>query len=124
MIINLKDVNIVSDNRRLIPIVVKGRPRSVTSAEYKKCKEDLIRMIREQLPEWWEPMSEGVEIEIGVHTYKDLSNVAKVICDALQGAKVIKNDRYIDILRMYKTPTKRGSLDTVSIEIKERMLYG
>ncbi len=124
MTITLKDVNIVSDNCRLIPIVVKGRPRSVTSAEYKKCKKDLILMIKAQLPEWWEPMSEGVEIEIGIQTYKDITNVAKVLLDALEGAGVMKNDRYVDILRMYKTPIKRGSLDTVTIEIKDRTLYG
>jgi len=124
MIITLKDVNIVSDNCRIIPIIVKGKPRSVTSSEYKKCKADLIRMIQEQLPEWWEPMSEGVEIEIGVQTYKDISNVGKVLLDALEGAGVIKNDRYVSTLRMYKTPIKRGSPDTVRIEIKERMLYG
>ena len=40
MIITLKDVNIVSDNCRIIPIIVKGKPRSVTSSEYKKCKFD------------------------------------------------------------------------------------
>ena len=83
MTITLKDVNIVSDNCRLIPIVVKGRPRSVTSSEYKKCKKDLILMIKAQLPSWWEPMSEGVEIEIGIQTYKDISNVGKVLLDAL-----------------------------------------
>ena len=124
MTITLKEINIVSDNRRMIPIVVKGRPRSVTSSEYKKCKADLIKRIQGQLPAWWEPMSEGVEIEIEVQTYKDISNVGKVLLDALEGAGVIKNDRFVDILRMYKIPVKRGSPDTVKIEIKERVLFG
>lgn len=124
MTITLKDVNIVSDNCRLIPIVVKGRPRAVTSTEYKECKQGLIDMIREQLPEWWGALYGSVEIDIEIETYKDITNVAKVLLDALEGAGVIKNDRYVDTLHMHKTVIKRGSPDTVTIEIKEHTLYG
>ena len=70
MIIELKDINIVSDNRRLIPIIVKGRPRSVTSSEYKKCKNDMIKIVKSQLPEWWETISDAINVKINVQTYK------------------------------------------------------
>lgn len=117
MLIEIKDYKIVSDNKRLIPIIINNKPRSVTSAEYKKCKKELIEMIRGQMPKDWIALNDNIKVTIKAYTYKDIWNILKVISDALEGAEVMRNDRYVYYANIQKIPIKRGQPDTVYIEI-------
>jgi len=114
MVIVIRDFQIVSDNERLIPVIMKGKPRVVTSGKYKKCKEQLRVLMREQMPEGYKPPEEPV-IFMQVQTYKDIGNIAKVVMDALEGAGVIKNDRDILRLDVEKIKAKRGASDSLYI---------
>lgn len=117
MNIEIKGYEIISDNERLIPIIVNNKPRLVTSAKYKKCKKELIKIIQSQMPEHWNILNHEIEITIRAYTYKDVGNIIKVISDALEGAEVINNDRFVSDVHIHKVAIKRGQPDTVYIEL-------
>ncbi len=119
MTIEIPPMKIVSDNDRLIPVIDRVRYnalRVVTSGVYKRCKESLIKIIQAQIPATWEP-SDDIVLELFVHTYKDATNILKILCDALEGAGVVKNDRHITTLFVCKYPVKRGQPDVVKMRI-------
>ncbi len=112
--ITVNEIDIVSDNERLIP---GKQGQLVLNPKYRKCKEDLINLIRSKIPEGWGgPLEKGVPIVIEVRTNKDLTNLVKIVADSMQGAKLIKNDRIIDDLHLMKRP-KIGPYDSVDIHL-------
>ena len=120
MIIEIPPMKIVSDNERLVPVIMgkgeKKYPRNVTSKVYDKCKESLIRIMQAQIPSDWKP-GKNVAVTLFVHTYKDITNILKILMDALEGAGGVENDRYITTLFVLKHPVKRGQLDEVRMTI-------
>ena len=122
MVLNIPPMKIISDNERLVPVVMKGKGgkshylRTVTSGPYKRCKAVLIRIMEEQIPPGWKP-SENIVLEVFVHTYKDATNILKILCDALEESGVVKNDRHITTLFVCKFPIKRGQPDVVKLRV-------
>ena len=109
--------HIVSDNKRTIPIIIKGKPRQVPSTEYRKCKESLIEYMKFETPEHHIPYNKNIYVRIYIKTYKDILNPAKILVDALEGAGIIENDRFINFVYVAKTPIKRGEIDSIEIQI-------
>lgn len=121
MVIDIPPMQIISDNERLVPVIMKLKsgkiyPRMVTSAAYKKCKKDLIRLMKSQIPKGWEP-SDNIVWELFVHTYKDVTNILKILGDSMEGAGVVKNDRHLGTVFIVKYFEKRGSEDRVKMRI-------
>jgi len=116
MIIKFKH-KIVSDNQRTIPTIVNGHPRQVPSNEYKKCKDELIKWMKFETPPYHKPFNNNIVIRGKVWTYKDITNILKILCDALEGAGIIENDRQITKCIIEKIPIKRGEIDSVEIGI-------
>lgn len=121
MVIEIPPMQIVSDNDRLVPVIMKLKsgkiyPRVVPSTPYKNCKKDLIKIMQRQIPSGWVP-SEDIVLEVFMHTYKDATNILKILCDSLEGAGVVKNDRHITTLFVCKYLVKRGQLDAVRMRI-------
>ncbi len=121
MVIEIPPMKIVSDNDRLVPVIMKLKsgkiyPRMVTSAPYKKCKEKLTRIMKSQIPKGWEP-SDDIVWELFVHTYKDVTNILKILGDSLEDAGIVKNDRHLGTVFIVKYFEKRGSDDRVKMRI-------
>ena len=110
-------ISLISDNRRHTRSNW-GTIMSTTS--YRKYKEDLIIFFRSQLPIGWETIQGAFGVRIKVWTYKDQSNLIKAILDALEGAGVIKNDRYCDRLYMIKEAQKKNEPEKIKIEVIDR----
>ncbi len=117
MKIIVKDFNIISENERLVP----GRGRLILNSKYRKCKNDLILLMRSQLPDNYKSIDSNLPITVAVHTYKDIDNVQKIIFDSMQLAGVIDNDRLIEDIRIVKFPVKRGKPDRIEIFIEEKI---
>ena len=121
MVIEIPPMKIVSDNDRMIPIIMKSTtgkmyPSKILSKVYRDCMKDLIKIMRSQIPDGWKP-SENVVVEIFVHTYKDTWNFLKIIGESLEGAGVVTNDRYITTSLIVKYPIKRGQPDVVKMRV-------
>ena len=119
MTIEIPPMKIVSDNERLVPVImgkVKKYPRNVTAADYKYCKQYLVEVMKDQIPSDWKP-GKDVVVEVFVHTYKDITNILKILMDALEGAGGVENDRYITTLLVVKYPVKRGQPDVVKMRV-------
>ena len=109
MNIKLPPMNIISDNERIIPIIMGGKPRAVSSPRYKKCKNELIRqMILQRDEATLHKWNSNIRIKIIAHTYKDITNISKIIVDSLEKAGIIENDRCVTVFLMVKIPIKRG----------------
>jgi Holliday junction resolvase RusA-like endonuclease len=70
-----------------------------------QCKEKYIRM--------------GLKIDFNVGANMDHHNLLKPICDAIELAGIIDNDKHIDdkIIMMPPTRHKRGQPDQITVEI-------
>ena len=112
--INISEINIISDNERLIP---GKQGRMVLNPKYRKCKEDLTNLIRSKIPEGWGgPIEESIPIVLVLRTNKDVTNLVKIIADCMEGAGLIKNDRIIEDIHIMKRP-KIGPYDSVDIHL-------
>ncbi len=121
MTIEIPPMKIVSDNERMIPVIRRSEtgkmyPVKVLSTEYRNCLEDLIKIMRPQIPSGWKP-SNNIVVEIFAHTYKDTWNFLKIIGEALEAAGVVTNDRYITTSLIVKYPVKRGQPDVVKMRV-------
>lgn len=121
MVIKLPPMNIVSDNERLIPVIRRSKvgrpyPQLVNNPKYDKCKDDLILIIKPQIPDDWKP-SKNVVWEIFARTYKDVTNILKILGDALEGAGVVSDDKYIGTVFVVKYFEDRKGPDEVHMRI-------
>ena len=99
---------------------VTKQGRIVSSTDYRKCKEVLTQLFEVKKRECGlkKPIKYSA-IVYHIGTYKDSSNCIKVIEDALQCAGVIENDRDILHFIVHKKHQKRGSWDSLKVEVQE-----
>ena len=121
MTIEIPPMKIVSDNKRMIPVIRMSKtgkmyPAKVLNPEYRDCMKDLITIMRPQIPPGWKP-SNNIVVEIFAHTYKDTWNFLKIIGESLEAAGVVTNDRYITTSLIVKFPVKRGQPDVVKMRV-------
>ena len=113
----LTDIKLISDNERIQP---SKRGVFVASKAYRDCKKMLteyfnLMAIKQGIRN---PLKE-VSIYYKITTYKDMSNLFKIINDSLEKAGVIENDRYILKMVAEKVPIKRGQPDSLVLGVYE-----
>jgi len=118
MRIKIDNIDIISDNFRTIPVIRKGKPTQVSNADYAKCKKSLAELfnaarVNRNLPTY----NSHIRITINAFTFKDITNIVKVIVDALELGKVIKNDRYVTEVHLFKNAIKRGERERVTVDV-------
>ena len=121
MVIEIPPMKIVSDNERLIPVIHKRKggqiyPQLVNNPKYDKCKDDLILIIKPQIPDDWKP-SKNIVWEVYARTHKDVTNILKILGDALQGAGVVTDDKHIGTVFVVKFFEETKGLDNVRMKI-------
>lgn len=89
--------------------------RNVLSTEYRKCKKELIELFKQP---GYLPPEKPYEVTIESDQYSDVDSKVKIICDALEGAGIIENDKYIEKLEVIKYPIKRGGDEVHIIRVK------
>ena len=87
----------------------------VPDGKYSRSREELAWRFKESYT-GDEPMTGRLHVLIIIDTYKDADNF-KIICDALQDAGVIKNDREVIYYAVAKTVVKRGSNEKITVQI-------
>ena len=112
-------IDIPSDNIRVAPLSIGGMCRIVPGGKYKRSKAAIIRQIQNQMPPLYVPITNWVHVYIYIATWKDLSNVAKVLLDSLQEAGVFKDDKQVVHLVMNKHRIKRTGRERVEIQVTE-----
>ena len=100
------EIPLVSVNEKYI--VARGR--MILSQKYRDCKNEIALRCKKM------KFLEKPMVDIDITTYKDIDACIKVILDGLNG-KVYYDDRDIAILRVYKTPAKRGSMDKIKVDV-------
>ena len=121
MTIEIPPMEIVSDNERLVPViryskVGKQYPAMVLNTKYDICMKQLVGIMKEQIPSDWVP-SKDIVWELFARTYKDVTNLLKILGDSMEKAGVIKNDADLTTVFIVKYKAKRGSLDNVRMRI-------
>ncbi len=106
-------VKLVSANKR----IESGKNRFYSNSEYKTCKESLIFMFQQQAKKilFDKTFTKPCHLKLTLHAYMDTSNALKVIEDALEKAKIIKNDDLIREHSLKRTKIKRGSMDSFKL---------
>jgi Holliday junction resolvase RusA-like endonuclease len=105
---------VVSANRRLVP--GKGKARWVGNPEYKSFLESLAYQIRGYTRKRYKTCDLLLSFELSRQI--DHHNLLKPICDAIEAAGVVKNDRDIgNILLMKPVRHKNGEDDYIQIHI-------
>lgn len=114
--INLEDIKLVSSNERL---AYNPRVKAAYSTEkYKKFKNLLLSEAHINYIKFGKPIIEKpYSIKIEFSGYQDIDNPIKPICDALEDAGWIENDRYIENLVIIKRPLKRGQNGNIKVLI-------
>lgn len=104
-----------SDNDRKIPIIVRGKPMAVHPPEVLQYKESLYWILCAQGIRVSEPITALVKLNLAMYPQNnrvDIQNGLKVFADALQYAKVLKNDRQIIDIHLWKAGTDpQGRID-------------
>lgn len=114
----LANAVLVSVDERVIPIYKKGKPHIILSRAYRKCIDALTKQIRAMLPDDFEIFTQNIVVHLEISTRKDLDNVLKPIIDAMQHAKIIKNDsRVVQINARKKAIQNNG--ESVFITVYE-----
>ena len=110
-ILELKNIKLASINKKYGG-VNKHTGRMFVSKDYIATQEMLylsLRKVRIDSP---------IQLDIYLESYKDIDNIIHNIVNSIQKKGIIKNDRDINHLRVYKKPLKRGSLDSLHVFIK------
>jgi Holliday junction resolvase RusA-like endonuclease len=100
-----------SINERYTATIIKGKPRLILSAKYRKHKKYIAEHCLK-------PDFEVKGLIIHIHTYLDLDSNIKLILDGLEAGGVYKNDRQILSLEVKKTVNKRGQKDRMQVWAK------
>lgn len=87
----------------------------VSDPKYKRSREELAWRFKEQFT-GDEPMTGKLHVLIIIDTFKDADNF-KIILDALQDARVIKNDREVLYYAVAKNVGKLGSPEKIIVQI-------
>ncbi len=106
----------VSENDRLLP--GKGRWRS--SLAYKGFKESVAWALRAEHLD--KPPIEGsvsVRLLMYLNADMDAANVIKPVLDAIELARVVKNDKQIRTFWFHREDTEKGEDDWIGIMIQE-----
>lgn len=112
------EMRLRSINHRTMPIRMKtGKLIQILDPKYRKCLDDLTLIFRPQVPGWFKPFAQWIEIRGTVKTSKDLDNVIKVIIDAVKEAGIITDDKFVNLIHLRKMHIKRSLPDVIDIEI-------
>ena len=113
----LKDIKMISENQRQMPVKIGKSFRLISTKEYREYKQLLTDYFTLNAPKT--PILGNFYAKLIVHTYKDLTNITKAIFDALEKSGHIKNDRFLLDCHLIKIPVKRGQPDSFFLEIWE-----
>ena len=106
----------VSENHRLLP----GKRRWRANPEYKGFKDSLAWALRAEQRD--KPPMEGsvsVRLFMYLNAKMDAANVVKPVLDAIELARVVKNDKQIRTCWFHREDTEKGEDDWIGIMIQE-----
>jgi Holliday junction resolvase RusA-like endonuclease len=110
-VIDLKGIVIPSINNKYIVARIRGRPQLVVDRRYREFKKLLISCARKV------KIEPPYAIRIDVTCYIDIDNCVKAVLDALEESGILVNDRHVEELLIRKTPTKRGQLSSLLVDV-------
>jgi len=110
-ILDLKNVNLASLNKKYGGKNPKTG-RYFLSKDYKDTQKLIYLSLRKIV------IPSPIQLTIFVQTYKDADNLVHAICNTVEKKGIIKNDRDIVCLRVFKKIAKRGSPDSVQVFIE------
>lgn len=103
----------VSENDRLLP----GRGRFRINPEYKGFKESVAWTCKMHLEHFEGPVC--VRLSMELNPKMDAQNVLKPVFDALQLARVIKNDKQIRFFSCYREDRGPKEEDSIGITVQD-----
>ena len=106
----------VSENDRILP----GRGRWRANPAYKAFKEGVTWVLR--IKQLDTPPIEGpvcVRLFMELNPDMDAQNLVKPVLDALELARVIKNDKQVRSFSFYREDTKSKNQDSIGIIVTE-----
>jgi Holliday junction resolvase RusA-like endonuclease len=109
-ILELKNIKLSSINRKYGG-VNKHTGRNFLSKEYAATQELIYYALKNVKVE------SPVELTVFAASYKDLDNILHSIINMIEKKGIIRNDRDVNCLRVFKKPQKRGSLDSLTVFI-------
>jgi len=112
-VIDCSNIDLISENQRLA--YNPKTSKYYTTAEYKHYKTILSMLCKKV------KIDPPYQIIINAGTGKDIDNIIKPILDVLQSKGVLKNDKHVRSLLVYKTETKNYFLqvDVTTLNTKE-----
>jgi len=106
MLIMEYEGTLVSENERLQRT---KQGKYFTSTKYKKIKEEYRKVMKLC------KLNKPYQFNIFVSTYKDIDNIIKPLFDVMQEAEIIENDKYIEMVKIKKTPIKRNEIEKIEV---------
>ena len=106
----------VSENDRLLP----GKGRWRVNPEYRGFKESVAWALRaEQMDKPPREGSVSVRLFMFLNANMDAANVIKPVLDAIELARVVKNDKQVKTCWFHREDKEEGQDDRIGIIIKE-----
>jgi Holliday junction resolvase RusA-like endonuclease len=102
----------ISENRRLAP----GQGRFRVNEDYRAFRESVAWAVKPHAVHYPGPVC--VRLMLELNPRMDAQNVIKPVLDALQDAGVLKDDRQVQRLSLYRED-RRGTEDTIGIIVTE-----
>jgi Holliday junction resolvase RusA-like endonuclease len=93
-----------------------GRYFIGNSKNYTDIKKAMITNFKAQSK--GQTISGHFSMTIHMCTYKDMTNLFKIIMDSIEGAGIIDNDRDLVSLKAVKKPEKKGSREVIKITLE------